>query len=371
MNKDIKESPKSNVSCCGPAANEKINYRSAPAVGRIDTPAGKIAVVSTEWLFRDYLGALGVRVGIHRMDYAVEPGLYAIGSPDKGSPVMVSANYKLSFDILRRELAGLNVWVMVIDTKGVNVWCAAGKGTFGTLEIAKRVVLTGLANIVSHRKLIVPQLGAPGVEAHIVKAFCEFSVSYGPVRAGDIKKYLANGMKADPVMRQVTFGLLDRLDVAWLELTMTFKVALAASVAFFILMSLGLDKFSMAAAWNRSSIFIALFVAGIFSGTLLTAALLPFLPGKAFSLKGGVAGALVALVLLASRTVRGSLAFSVPLMFSALLFVSAISAYLALNYTGSSTYTSLSGVKKEIKFALPAIIGMGFLSGLFQIIGRI
>ena len=69
------------------------------------------------------------------MRYKVDPGLYAVGRPTVESPVLVSANYKLSFDRLRSQLTGLDAWMLVLDTHGVNVWCSAGKGTFGTDEI--------------------------------------------------------------------------------------------------------------------------------------------------------------------------------------------------------------------------------------------
>ena len=45
------------------------------------------------------------------------------------------------------------------------------------------------------------------------------------------------------------------------------------------------------------------------------------------------------------------------------LLVPAISAYLAMNFTGASTFTSLSGVKKEMRRAVPLEIGAG-LTGL-------
>ena len=87
-----------------------------------------------------------------------------MGRPTVESPVLVSANYKLSFDRLRSQLTGLDTWMLVLDTRGVNVWCAAGKGTFGTNEIVGRQG-EPLGEIVSHRTLVVPQLPAPGVAA--------------------------------------------------------------------------------------------------------------------------------------------------------------------------------------------------------------
>ena len=80
-------------------------------------------------------------------------------------------------------LAGVDAWILVLDTKGINVWCAAGKGTFGTGELVHRIGSVGLAGIVSHRKIIVPQLGAPGVSWPEVLRRSGFTVEYGPVRA--------------------------------------------------------------------------------------------------------------------------------------------------------------------------------------------
>ncbi len=110
---------------------------------------------------------LWIRAGIEQ--HLIEPGLYVLGKPTKESPVFVSANYTLSFDALRSVLNGNDCYILVLDTKGINVWCAAGKGTFGTDELVHRIVSVGLADIVSHRTLIVPQLGATGVNAREVR----------------------------------------------------------------------------------------------------------------------------------------------------------------------------------------------------------
>ena len=57
------------------------------------------------------------RIGAFRMNYSVIPGLYAVGEPTSDSDVFVTANYKLTFDILRRELKDLNAWILALDTK--------------------------------------------------------------------------------------------------------------------------------------------------------------------------------------------------------------------------------------------------------------
>ncbi len=185
------------------------------------------------------------------MNYTVAPGLYGIGEPSSNSPVLVTANYKLTFDVLRKEMAGLNVWILVVDTRGINVWCAAGKKTFSTQEVVQRVKLSSLDRVVDHRKLILPQLSATGVSAQQVKKGCGFKVVWGPVRAVDIKSFLTSGMKADTDMRRVTFSFPERVVLIPVELSVVLKQMVWLIILAFPLVgsrtlagSSGLDRFS-------------------------------------------------------------------------------------------------------------------------------
>ena len=152
-----------------------------------------------------------VRWGINRDNYKVKPGLYAVGYPDSSSDVFVTANYKLTFDTLRKNLKGMNGWILILDTKGINVWCAAGKGTFGTDELINRINLVSLNKIVSHKVDNTSSAGATGVAAHKVKEETGFNVHYGPVRAADIRKFVDDGYRATREMRKVTFNFTDRI----------------------------------------------------------------------------------------------------------------------------------------------------------------
>jgi hypothetical protein len=189
-----------------------------------DSPAGKIRKVKTQLELQDTLGSIRVRLGIKRDNYKISPGLYAVGNPDHKAHVLVTANYKLTFDSLRKELTGQNLWILVLDTRGINVWCAAGKGTFGTEELILRINLVQLQKIISHKTIILPQLGAPGVNAHEITKNTGFKVVYGPVRAADIPRFLNNNLKAVKEMRKVTFTLKDRLTVIPVELKMALKL---------------------------------------------------------------------------------------------------------------------------------------------------
>jgi hypothetical protein len=360
------------VDCsCGGTQKEITKFKKVRAIDMLKTPPGAVPVVSTSLSAADTLGNLLARLGINRMAHAVKPGLYAAGRPDMNSPVLVSANYKMSFDALRRELAGIDAWILVLDTKGVNVWCAAGKGTFGTEEIINRVKSVKLYKIVTHRNLIVPQLGAPGVGAHIVRKRTGFKVNYGPVEARDIKAFLEKGMKADEKQRTVEFGLLKRLEVTGIEFMTAVKIILAVSFAAVLAAGFTKQGFSIAAGFASASYFIEALLLAALASTVIPAALLPVLPGRMFSIKGALAGFLISLVfvLLAPGMTRLTQA-------SIVLLSTSLASFVFMNYTGTTTFTSLTGVRREIAVSVPfmiagAVLGMGLQIADFFIKGAI
>ncbi len=344
--------------------------------GEIDSAAGPVPTVRTRLSLRDRLGALAARCTIGRMRYRVHPGLYAAGRPGPESPVLVSANYKMSFDRLRSVLGGRNAWILVLDTRGINVWCAAGKGTFGTAEIVKRVEAGRLERIVSHRRLVVPQLGAPGVSAHEVRERCGFRVEYGPVRAEDLPSFLDAGMKASPEMRRVRFGLEDRAVLIPVEVVTWGRFALPAAAALLALGALG-GHGNAAAGIRAAGVPGALLtLAAFLAGSVLGPLLLPWLPGRAFAVKGAVLGLALTGALAAAGRLTGS---PVPPLHLAawLLLAPAITSFVLMNFTGATTFTSMSGVLREMRFAVPAQIaaaalGLGlWIAGLFLSGGRL
>jgi hypothetical protein len=298
-----------------------------------------------------------MRWGVGRDNYAITPGLYAIGSPNETSEVLVSANYKLSFDALRSAIDSIDAWILVIDTKGVNVWCAAGKGTFGTNEIIRCVQMVDLKKLVDHRRLIVPQLGAPGTAAHLVKQGCGFSVIYGPVKACDLPTFLEAGRQATPEMRRVSFSLRERTILTPVEITMLRWQILYTALALLILGGIGNQVFSLSAASTRGGAAVLTGIAGLVSGSILTPIFLPLLPGRAFSVKGIWIGMGLALGLCLSLFSGSGLLNQLALV----LQITAISSYTAMNFTGSSTYTSPSGVEKEMRLAIPCQLAAAFL----------
>jgi hypothetical protein len=314
--------------------------------------------------FANRLDHFLARWGINRMGHQVEPGLYRLGSPTTESPVFASANYTLSFDALRSALAGFDAYILVLDTEGINVWCAAGKGTFGTDELVYRIETTGIAGIVTHRKIIVPQLGAPGISSMDVQRRSGFKVEYGPVRARDLPEYIRSG-KVTSEMRRVLFPLKDRIVLIPVELVHVVLPALIAAVALWFLAG---PVASLAA------------ISAVVAGTVLFPVLLPFIPTQDFSTKGLLLGGVVAIpfaVAFASAPSLPGWAVTAGAV-TPLLIMPAVTAYLALNFTGATTFTSRTGVRKEIFRYVPVItimagagVVLGIVLGVSRLLGVI
>ena len=312
-----------------------------------------IASITSQMTASNHWDHFLARWGVNRSGHRVEPGLYALGRPTPDSSVFVTANYTLSFDALRSALAGQDAYLMALDTQGINVWCAAGKGTFGTDELVRRIEATQLHQVVRHRVLILPQLGAPGVAAHEVKKRSGFRVEYGPVRAADLPEYLQNH-QATPEMRRVSFSLRDRLVLVPVELVYALIPLLIVGI---VLRSGGA-------------------VAAILAGVVLFPILLPWIPTHDLSTKGLILGEVVQLPFaLAVVLGRPEMVWWVRAgwVLVYLLAFPPITAFLALNFTGSTSFTSKTGVRREIFAYIPVMawmFGIGIVAMLALYVRR-
>lgn len=308
-----------------------------------------IIPTSAKLSFSDIVGSWKVRWGINRMKYTVTPGLYSIGDPDDDSLIFVTANYKMSFDCLRKELANIDAFILVLDTRGINVWCAAAKGTFGTEELINKINSTNLHQLVSDHTLILPQLSAVGIAAHEVKIKTGFTVIYGPVRAKDIPGFLKNGRKATKKMRMVNFSFADRIVLTPIEIVGAIKPTLIILGVAFLLNLLFLTHIT------KTEVFT--YLSAVLAGCFVVPILLPFIPMRAFTLKGWAIGFLLTIGVVIYNGWLSVTNYDLFKTLSYLLIFPSISSFYAFNFTGSTTFTSESGVNKETKVALPVIFG--------------
>jgi hypothetical protein len=220
--------------------------------------------------------------------------------------------------------------------------------------LVRRIRAVQLDQVIEHRRLIVPQLGAVGVAAYQVTKETGFHVLFGPVRANDLPLFLQNDMTATPAMRKVRFSLFDRLKLVPIELIQTWKIALPI---------IGLLAIRQLLLYHRLmpqlfSDFIP-FLAAIIIGAFIVPTLLPWIPGRAFAWKGWFLGFIFTLGLCIVSPI------SIPGKMAYLFILPPISSFLSLNFTGSSTFTSMSGVQKEVLFSVPLMIISCFLGLLF------
>jgi len=361
-----------NECCCNSSSGCQAS--SPPAapwiVGLVNTPIGGVPVVSTRLTMADRLGAWKARWGIGRMQYRVAPGLYAVGNPAPNSPVLVSANYKLSFDRLRSHLSGLDAWIMVVDTKGVNVWCSAGKGTFCADEVVRRIEAVRLPEVISDRKLILPQLSAAGVAAHEVRKRSGFHVVFGPVRADDVRVFLAAGMQATPEMRDVQFPMGERLAVIPVELVQAASKVVLIAACFFLLAGLGRDGYSASRAMDAGLFSAALFLLICLASLTLTPVLLPWLPGRAFAIKGAWLGIGFLVALMGCKWPLPGVFENWFVVGAWCLILPAVASFAAINFTGCTTFTSVSGARREVRVAVPIQAAFAGLGIVLWLVGR-
>jgi hypothetical protein len=333
---DYRKKPDSDPACgCGTAPVTKIN---APALPPIDKRGDILCRLSDRF----------------RMHYTVEPGLYSIGYPTEESPVLVTANYRLTTNRLREAMDSSHVWVLVTDTKGINVWCAAGKGTFGTKELINRITRVGLGALVKHRTIILPQLGAPGVAAHEVKKATGFDVVYGPVYARDIPDFIAAGNTAADAMRVVGFSLRERFVLTPMELFPALRKYLRVMLGTALVMGLQPAGILFLPALLHSWPIFILGLFAVLAGTVLVPVLLPWIPLRSFAAKGAITGTVLIAptYFLTGECFRGS-AF---LASAVIIFFITVISYSSLNFTGCTPFTNISGVKKEMRIAVPAYL---------------
>ena len=190
--------------------------------------------------------------------HATRPGLRAIGRPGPNAPVLLSGNFTLTVDRLTRVLRGRDAWLLVADSHGINVWCAAGGGHLTHHDVIAVLRSSGIGERVEHRHLWLPQLAATGVERRIVQERTGWRVGWGPARLEDLPAFLDRGQRVKHSERLMRFPLWERMEMALLWAPPTTAIAaavlwslLGAATAFIGAGSIAVVIFAIFAALPR------------------------------------------------------------------------------------------------------------------------
>lgn len=314
-------------------------------INTVDIDGLKVPVLSREMKQKDKMGTAMVRCGINRYTYEVPTGLYLLGELESAKDVIVTCNYRLTIDVLRSSIKSKGVFILVLDTFGINVWCAAGKSTFASKELIYQVVKSDIKKKLKIRRVILPQLGASSMEPHIIRKMSGVSVVYGPVRAEDIDSFLENSYNCDETMRTVTFPLVERLKLTPLEFIQSIKFILISIVGFLAYSLLFTSSKDMAfvTMYNSASILMLSLI-----GTIAFPAAVSILPFKSFSLNNILLSAPVIIgfsLYEVSNNINPTIYISIALILIRLMYA----AFIGFRFTGTTTFTSFSGAKQEGK----------------------
>jgi len=174
------------------------------------------------------------------------------------------------------------------------------------------------------------------------------------------------GMKATPEMRTVEFPFWERMKLVPVELSYGRYYLLLVPALFILLSGLNRNGYSADLAFADGLRASFNLVVAYLAGLAVTPLLLPWIPFRRFALKGLLVGWIFTFVLyILHMTGQGRIENA-----SWFLMIGGLSSFLAMNFTGSSTFTSLSGVQKEMKTALPLQIGMAALGFVLWVISK-
>jgi len=286
------------------------------------------AVLSGGWGLSDWVESFFLWLSSHLLKVPFRPGLYRIGRPGPEAPLLATSNYRLTVNLVRKHLAGRDAWLLVNDTRGVNVWCSAGEGTFSAAEIALTLAASRADRFVSHRQLILPKLCLNGVNRREVKERSGFRALIGPVYARDLPAYLDHSYEKTEVMEQVHFNFWDRM---WIGVPFTLLLVLVPGV-----LALGLGR------WIRPTLPLWFALAG-----MLIAVSYTWLPTRRHLVKGLILGALLAAaggVYLFWQQAPGiRIGRSMALLLALELFVTA-------DFSGSTPVSNRTLVEQEFKW---------------------
>jgi acetyl-CoA decarbonylase/synthase complex subunit gamma len=126
----------------------------------------------------------------------VTQGIYEINGPNENSPVLVTTNFSLTYFIVSGEIEGSRVpsWLLIMDTEGLSVMTAWAAGKFSGDAVGSFVKKSGIADKVTHRKIIIPGYAA-SISGDMEEELPGWQVVIGPRDASLIAKFLRDSWK--------------------------------------------------------------------------------------------------------------------------------------------------------------------------------
>jgi len=190
---------KKSVKALGYATLKFINTGNATddvvaAVTEIDKFGGIIALPSFDPA--QLMPLLTLRQNIYtdpQKPIQVEPKLYAIGEPDRKSPIFVTTNFSLTYFLVSGEIenSGISAWLVIPECEGFSVLTAWAAGKFSGSSIAKFIKEINIENQTDTKQIVIPGYVAQ-ISGELEENMPGFKVLVGPGEAGDLEGFIKN-----------------------------------------------------------------------------------------------------------------------------------------------------------------------------------
>lgn len=321
---------------------------------------------------RDFIKSIIDQVFLFKKTFSVKPGLYYTGDHyDITAPILVTCNYHLTVYKLWKTVNHLNTRILVIDTEGINVWCAAGKGKFCTAAIQEQLEkvdpnqLSVLEISKEHRlPLVIPKLALSGVK---LKKLIDLNYQpiIGPIYMEEIPDFLHQKPLINCKTEKFEFDISDRLFTLPGSLLQFLLYSIYPAIPLFLLNAIFPNGCSNI-LWYQIPILF-------FSVATLYIIIFPYLPSRKFAIKGLTLASCLLLPILVVFFINP---ISIGSIYSSLSLVSIVLAtgiFFGLYYTGNSGVSNYSLVKLEIVRYLPIsaiLYGLGLVMFILSIVFR-
>lgn len=126
-----------------------------------------------------------------RTPSSIKPGLYKVGSPSESSPLMVTANFALTYHIVKDDIekGGVDAWLLVIDTEGASVQSAVAGRRFTAERIREFMRSEDVFSKVNHKSIILPGYAAK-ISGELEGLLADWRVYVGPKDSSGIPSFV-------------------------------------------------------------------------------------------------------------------------------------------------------------------------------------
>jgi hypothetical protein len=293
-------------------------------------------------------------------------GLYSFNEPNEESPVLVTVNYYLTVSRVMEsiERQGITCHLLVVDGRGINVWCGSRGGHVNTTSVLDAVDEYNLSDVVTHRTLILPQLIASSVSKPELKDN-GWDAVFGPIAIDDVGEFIKNGFRKSSEQSLVTFSLGNRLEENLRHLVFETAMFLLMTPIFWLLTLVGGPLVGWFGFWSSNLLFLLL---GVYVLGTFMAILDPWMPTTSGLVRGLITGLLSLLVWKGVAVVL--LIMPIVWLDTIGLTILGLSIFTGFNWGGATPFMSETQMERDIIVGLMLIIavfalGYYYPSGIF------